>query len=417
MTGCLQGLCVLYRRTGREGEWARLVAEVTPEFIDPATDGPLPGRDDQWTIITGYRVRLAMAARDWPTATGLQALQMAWNRDQAAAALNVPDGQLTGHQRNQIRNLAVSLEHLAEVLRTQEDPGCLPHFEEAMSLYRRIGARTEEGRLALTLGNAYKDVPGLRDLDQAQHWYEYSLEHREEQDHLGRAKSLWGLGASPTSDSRKPTSPGSPDAVLLEHLNAALHRYQQALPLIPADDAEDLAGAAPHARPHLPLGRGHPPVPCATTSKPSSTTKPEGTATAPGRPASTSPSCSATTAGSGRAAVCPRRPAQLPGRPRRRLRRVRGRAAYYHPGTAQPVTRHRGRRWRALGPLVHGLRLGRVQPTGHFPAGARGQQTRMTGPNGRICALTLGRSPTRVTPCYQAICAHLLVIYAHLLVI
>ncbi len=242
VTGCLQGLSVLYRRTGREGEWARLVAEVTPEFIDLATDGPLPGHDDQWTVITGYRVRLAMAARDWPTVTGLQALQMAWNRDQAAAALNVPDGQLTGHQRNQIRTLAVSLEHLAEVLSTQEDSGCLPHFEEAMSLYRRIGARTEEGRLALTLGNAYKDVPGLRDLDQSQHWYEYSLEHREEQDHLGRAKSLWGLGNLAYERFQEAHVAGHPDAVLLQHLNDALHRYQQALPLIPADDAEDLAG-------------------------------------------------------------------------------------------------------------------------------------------------------------------------------
>jgi hypothetical protein len=41
--GCLQGLNVLYVRTGRDGEWARLVAATTPGFTDPATDGPLPG--------------------------------------------------------------------------------------------------------------------------------------------------------------------------------------------------------------------------------------------------------------------------------------------------------------------------------------------------------------------------------------
>ena len=51
-TGCLQGLSVLYQRTGRDGEWARLIDQVTPEFIDPATGGPLPGRADQWGLIT-----------------------------------------------------------------------------------------------------------------------------------------------------------------------------------------------------------------------------------------------------------------------------------------------------------------------------------------------------------------------------
>ena len=108
--GCLQGLRVLYERTGRDGEWARLVEQVTPEFIDPATGGPLPGREDQWSLITKYRVQLAMAARDWPTATRLQHTRITWNRDRAAAALATPGGQLTPLQRSQIRNLAVTLQ-------------------------------------------------------------------------------------------------------------------------------------------------------------------------------------------------------------------------------------------------------------------------------------------------------------------
>ena len=108
-SGCLQGLFVLYQRTGRDGEWARLVEQVTPEFIDPATGGPLPGREDQWSLITEYRVQLAMAARDWPAATRLQHTLLTWYRDQAATALATPSGQLTPLQRHQIRNLAVSL--------------------------------------------------------------------------------------------------------------------------------------------------------------------------------------------------------------------------------------------------------------------------------------------------------------------
>ena len=64
--GCLQGLRVLYARTGRDGEWARVVADVTPDFTEPVTGGPLPGRGDQWNLVTEYR-SLAAEARDWAT--------------------------------------------------------------------------------------------------------------------------------------------------------------------------------------------------------------------------------------------------------------------------------------------------------------------------------------------------------------
>src|SRR5262249_37193083 len=56
--GCLQGLYVLCARTGRDSEWAGLVAAITPDFTDPATGGPLPGREAPWAVVTGYRVRL-----------------------------------------------------------------------------------------------------------------------------------------------------------------------------------------------------------------------------------------------------------------------------------------------------------------------------------------------------------------------
>ena len=43
---------------------ARLVADITPDFIDPATDGPLPGREAPWSVIGDYQVKLAIGARD-----------------------------------------------------------------------------------------------------------------------------------------------------------------------------------------------------------------------------------------------------------------------------------------------------------------------------------------------------------------
>ena len=41
--GCLRGLRVLYQRTERAAEWAQLITDITPYFVDPTTGRPLPG--------------------------------------------------------------------------------------------------------------------------------------------------------------------------------------------------------------------------------------------------------------------------------------------------------------------------------------------------------------------------------------
>ena len=239
--GCLQGLSVLYQRTGRDGEWARLVGQVTPAFIDPATDGPLPGRENQWDFFARYRVRLAIAARDWPAATRLQYLAIARDRERAAAALAAPASQLTPDQRNQIRTLAVSLQDLGDILFFQQNPGCLPHYQEALTLAQRIQDTAAESALAACLGNAYLDVPSLRDLDQAHRWHQHSLDLEPEHNRVGRARSFGSLAIIAYQRFLEARAARQPRPVLLGHLNAALDGYQQALRLLPADDAQDLA--------------------------------------------------------------------------------------------------------------------------------------------------------------------------------
>ena len=64
--GAMQGLHILYEHTGRAIEWRRLVDELVPELTDPDTGGPRPGREEQWAMLTSYRVRIAQDARDWP---------------------------------------------------------------------------------------------------------------------------------------------------------------------------------------------------------------------------------------------------------------------------------------------------------------------------------------------------------------
>ena len=235
--GCLQGLSVLYQRTGRDGEWARVVAEVTPDFTDPAAGGPLPGREDQWRIVSGYRVRLARQARDWATATTLQDAVVGWNREQAAAALAAPTSSLTVQQQHQIRNLAGSLYELGNILGEQEEPACLAAFEDTLGLTQRIGDRYAEASAASALGRVFLTVPALRDLDQAERAFQHALSLRaEDEDRIGQAHNLSALGAVAAERFYDARAAGEAESVLLDRLNTAVRNYQQALDLTPQDD-------------------------------------------------------------------------------------------------------------------------------------------------------------------------------------
>ena len=189
---CLQGLRVLYERTGRDGEWARLVADITPDFIDPATGGPLPGREDQWNIITEYRVRLAIAARDWPTATRLQ--------DALHRLGPGPGRHRPGHPRRPAHpgpaQPAPHPRHLPRVPRPHPPVAGGPRLPPPLRGGPRpvpADRRPHRGsqRWPASLGNAYVDVPGLRDLGQAERWYRHSLDHRAEPDRARPGQVPW----------------------------------------------------------------------------------------------------------------------------------------------------------------------------------------------------------------------------------
>jgi tetratricopeptide (TPR) repeat protein len=199
------------------------------------------GREDDWIIVNQYRVWLALDARDWPTAVRLQQATVVWNRDRAAVALAAPADQLTADQRHQLRNLAVSIEDLGHTLREQDDPGCLAHYQEGLELFHRIQDRQAEANLVGSIGTAYVEISGLRDLDRAEYWYQRGFDLHPEGNPVGWAKSIMLLARVALERLGESRAAGEPEAVLLDHFNAALRGSHQALDLIPADDAASLA--------------------------------------------------------------------------------------------------------------------------------------------------------------------------------
>ena len=238
----MQGLRALYGHTGRRAEWKRLVDEIVPDFVDPASDGPLPGREEDWSFVTEYRVRIAREARQWAEAERLQRVHVGWNRERAASALAVPPDVLDGAQRNTIRSLAVSRAHLGDIQREQGQSECVEAYQEAIALYQHIGDRATEAISAFNLGHAYLTLPALRDLAQAERWYRRALELFGERDPR-QAQCVGQLGLVAYERFQEARAANKPEEEPLRHLNAAVQFYQQALALIPPNAVDDLAVA------------------------------------------------------------------------------------------------------------------------------------------------------------------------------
>jgi hypothetical protein len=172
----MQGLGALYGATGRRATWRRLIEAVVPDFVDPANDGPLPGRDAEWSVVTGYRVRLAEQDRRWLDAERLDRICVDWSRQRAGRALAAAPGERDSVQRNAIRSLASDLHELGEIRREQGDGACAGAYREAMELAQSIGDRAGEMKCAFALGVAYTVISALYDYEEAESWFRRSLD-------------------------------------------------------------------------------------------------------------------------------------------------------------------------------------------------------------------------------------------------
>ena len=219
----MQGLRLLYDHTGRRAEWAALVKQITPDFVDPATDGPLPGREEQWSLVTAV-----------PRAPGRGSAAVGRGRAPAARPCRLgspPRRPRPGRAAGRAgRRAAQRHPHAGGVAgaswatssANKASPIVSQAYEEAVALYQRIGDRPAEAVAAFNLGHAYMNIPALRDLAQAERWYRRSLELRDERDRLGRGKCMSQLGLVAYERFKDARTARRPEAELLRHLNDAV---------------------------------------------------------------------------------------------------------------------------------------------------------------------------------------------------
>jgi tetratricopeptide (TPR) repeat protein len=239
----MQGLEQIYDRTGRRAEWRRLVEEVTPDFANSVDDSPLPGREEGWGFISAYRVRLALAVRDLAWAERLQRARIAFDRERAAPLLAGPTAFLDDKSWLILRTLATSAGEMGRILYEQGKAESADFHQEAYDLLLRIDDKQAAAIAVFNLGHAYKDLPALHNLDEAERHYCRSLELRAEGDHVSQAKSLMQIGSIAYARFREGRDASKPEGELLKHLNEALAQYQRALGLLPDDAFDDLGVA------------------------------------------------------------------------------------------------------------------------------------------------------------------------------
>jgi tetratricopeptide (TPR) repeat protein len=230
--GAMQGIRELYHETARDAAWRQLVESVVPHLVDPATDGPIAGREEEWGFINDYRVDIAFRQRYWGEAERLQLRRVDSDRKNAERALEVTPDAWDNIHRGLIRSLAVSLHQLAQIQRAKCDSACATAYVEALELARSIGDKALQAIGAYNLGLAYLDIDDLVDLDEAERYFRKSLDLHA----LARAKCLASLGKVALERFMEARAVTRPTEELARYLVDAAHLYGQALEMTPQTD-------------------------------------------------------------------------------------------------------------------------------------------------------------------------------------
>jgi len=237
----MQGLKLLYNFTGRKAEWTWLVNKIVPDFIDLANDGPLPGREDDWSLITEYRTGLAIDTGDFAEAEHLQTLNINRTRQLTMTALTTEPETMDGKQRDAIKRLAGLLLELGRFQTRREKPDCVETFKESFVLLERIGERSGAAACAFYLGEAYTLNSVIKDFTKAEYWYGSSMELNDEHNQLLRALCLAQLGYMANTRSVEMMAKKQSKKEKHKLINDALRFYKQALEIFPSNAVDSQA--------------------------------------------------------------------------------------------------------------------------------------------------------------------------------
>ena len=238
--GCVQGLGALFEARCRVSAWEGFVGELMSECAERGTEEPLAGREFYWRAVVEQGVYAAARLRHLPRAEQLQRLCLHWDRETAAGIIATPPAAWDDEARQVVRRCAESLYRLSRLLRKQGFPE--PKIDqEAVDLVENLGETETSSQWTFELGLAYTDEPGVRNLDQANRWFQQSVGLRDEADRLGKAACYAELGRVSWELFGAARKANMAQVDLMKHLSDARQHYMRAIENDPPDDWIKLA--------------------------------------------------------------------------------------------------------------------------------------------------------------------------------
>jgi len=142
---------------------------------------------------------------------------------------------LTPVQRQDVANLAIEENALGSILDEQDNADCVEAFERAQALSAHIGDNDGLARAAFSLGNAYLNVPDLKDLNKVEQWYGQAWDLVGAENRHFRARILAQLGFVGYSRFQDALASGDPDESLHRDLLPGIDFYLRGLELLGED--------------------------------------------------------------------------------------------------------------------------------------------------------------------------------------
>jgi tetratricopeptide (TPR) repeat protein len=241
MVSILQGLRVLYNYTGRPRKWKTLIEKITPDFMDPETFIPVPNRGTNYGLFIEYKAQLARQQRDFQKAEELQKKCIELDRSIAAPSLKLPPEKMDLKNRLKIYDLSCVIHELGQIQSEQQKSECLKNFQEAFDLGTFISDDPIKAVVAFNIGQAYQNIPDIKNFAKAEDWYRKSLALRNVTDFVGQSKCYIQLGfltffhfKAIQGSSSKSVNPDT-------YLDLSWSYAQKALEILPEEDEDDFS--------------------------------------------------------------------------------------------------------------------------------------------------------------------------------
>jgi tetratricopeptide (TPR) repeat protein len=232
LVGVMQGLQVLFAADVRD--WQPLVDAAVPAVTNDEGNGPRTGAEYAWTIISGYRVRIAREFGHLDEALELHRAILTFDLARAAPLFKKPAELLTREERQVVADFAYSLHERGQLQRRLEDPACVEAYTHALAILKRLGDGPGVSTCAFNLGIAYLELQRISDLQSAEVWFNASLEACPPDDWISRAMCFAQLALIERERLHDARRRGDAAAANLR-LNHAFDLATRALRLTPAD--------------------------------------------------------------------------------------------------------------------------------------------------------------------------------------